>query len=191
MLKITAPASSLTTFIVANGETLHFNSPRLEMLKTKDDTFHPVPLQSLAIYPGVSSHSIHRRLATITGATGSDIAAHLAPIDSEIPFFHLAQQQNRQQTACLYLPMPHYRSVKHALRLNGPDSMLAFPISLSGLSPAVPMLNPGKPDPLSILFHMENRILCHAVPRLEIGISTANRYPLPHITALCPEYQGA
>lgn len=191
MLKITAPASSLTTFIVADGETLHFNSPQLDMLAAKTDTFNSVPLHSLAIHPGVSSHAIHRRLADITRASASEIANHLAPIDSEIPFFCLAQYQNSQQHACLYLPVSQYRSVKNALRLNGPDSMLGFPISLSSLQPAVPSLIPGKPDPLALLFHLENRILCHAVPRLEIGISTTNRYAPPRIPALCPEYQSA
>lgn len=192
MLKITAPVSTLTTFIVPDGERLHFSTPSLKM--TGPDTRSTVtcPLHSLAIFPSVKPRSVHKRLSHLTDIPCETIAAHLAPIDAGRPFFHLVHRPDTSlQTADLHLPLNQYRRLESALQQASPHNLFSIPIDVHALIPAVTTLPSGKPCPLALLFLLEHRILCHAVPRLEIAIDSSWQFSGLHPQASCHEYQGA
>lgn len=192
MLKITAPVSTLTTFIVPDGETLHFNTPSLKMAGPDTRSSVSSPLDSLAIFPSVNPRSIHKRLSHLTDIPCETIAAHLAPIDAGRPFFHLVYRPDTDlHTADLHLPRNQYRRLETALQHAAPHSHFSIPIDVHALLPAVTALPSGKPCPLALLFLLEHRILCHAVPRLEIAIDSSRQFSGHHPQAFCHEFQGA
>lgn len=194
MLSISAPLTSLTTYIVPDGECLHFSAANIQ-IPSPSNTLAPTPVSAtLTILPAASPQAVHTRLSRQTGLSQSDIAHHLGAINTQCPFFCLV---NSPATPCqraeLHLPVRHYNRLQTTIHKVGPLSHLSFPVPLSHTLPAVRLLESSHhPDPLSILFFLEHKLLCHSLEHLEIAIAAST---LPHLPALpCfsrPELQGA
>lgn len=189
---ISAPLSSLTTYIKQDSECLHFRATDIEFPSLGSAPRQNTAPAKLTILPGALDTAIHDQLSFLTGLPRTEIARNLAPITGEKAYFHLVQDRNTHlQAASLHLPHHHYERVQTKIHRIGPGSTLSFNIPISSTPLASARPGSSRPDPLALLFLLENRITCYALQRLEIAISALPFCPAPMALAPAPLFQDA
>jgi hypothetical protein len=174
MIKITAPLSSLTAFIIRDTERLHLSTGEVTMPGGTR-----CPLASINFFRAVNAGKIIQRLSNLSGLTNDQLAQNIASISPSCPYFTLVKQ-----TVDISIPPNQYDRIQTNIHRIGTAGTISFTINTIDTVTAVPAL-PGTdlPDPLALLFLIENRILCQAVPRLEIGITPSPQTAIPTAAA--------
>jgi hypothetical protein len=169
MLTISAPLSTLTTFIDRDSECLHLAS---------DIEFpHPsgkiIATAALCILPGASQTTIAERIAAVTGLSAGLLESNLSGIRADRSYFHLCHQSHLRVQATLHLPHHHYLRLQSSIHRISAGNTLSFRVPLASDQATLGPLAPtALPHPLAVLFMLENKISLHALPRLEIAISS-------------------
>lgn len=173
MIKLTAPLSSLTAYIVQDTERLNFGSAH--MAYPGADHEAPSSVRALTILPPMAPESIIARLAALAEISSAHLQEHLAPLDLTQPFFFMAQPQTAPLPACdLFLPTNQFTRVQTAVHRVGPSGEISFPIDITHNAVGAASLRGKKlPNPLSMLFLFEHRIHCQPLIDIEIAVRPA------------------
>lgn len=162
MITITATLSSLTAFIIHEGERLHLSYAEATI---QNDA--PCPLDGLTFVRTVDRDKILQRLAKLSGLSVDRIAPNLGILSATCPYFILVKQ-----TADIYIPPYQYDRIQAAIHRIGMGGSISFTLNtLDSISAVPPLTNADLPNPLALLFLLEHQILCQSMPRLEIGVS--------------------
>lgn len=173
MIKLTAPLSSLTAYIVQDTERLNFGTARMSFPGA--DLEAPSSVRALTILPPMAPDSIIARLAALAEIGIAQLQEHLAPLDLTQPLFFMAQPQGVSLPACdLYLPTNQFSRVQNAVHRFGPSGEISFPIDIThNATGAAPLPDNKLPNPLSMLFLLEHRIHCQPLIDIEIAVRPA------------------